>query len=177
MPRRGRKTVATGEAPWRRSGRHRRGTRGMMVKTPNSPGRGDGRNAFLPPLPGLLGRRLGYHGLRLVRLSSDRAPPVATACCPSGAKRWLTYVRQRGNGSGWGNGCRTRCSLCNTMILQLPDSLGAHLDGDLPACLPRALRSWVLLPVGVKLGLQLANPIEQFLPFRLPLLAVAQQAE
>ena len=64
----------------------------MMVETPDSPGRGGRRDALLPPLPGLLGTGLGHHGLHLARLSSDRVPPVATTCCPSGAKRNKTAL-------------------------------------------------------------------------------------
>ena len=85
-PRRGRKAVATGEAAWRRCRRHRRGTRGMMVKTPDSPGRGGRRDALLPPLPGLWARGLATTGCTWPDCRRTAFHPCLQPAAPPGQK-------------------------------------------------------------------------------------------
>ncbi len=85
-PRRGRKAVATGEAAWRRCRRHRRGTRGMMVKTPDSPGRGGRRDALLPPLPGLWARGLATTGCTWPDCRRTAFHPWLQPAAPPGQK-------------------------------------------------------------------------------------------
>ena len=76
-------------------------------------------DASLSPLPGLYGDGPGNHELRLARLSSNRAPPVATARRPSGAERSELVYNNEGRCPGLGELSTIRA------LSSLPEKLAA----------------------------------------------------